>query len=99
MLNEFFVTVTEKLDPGLDRERAWRSVRSLFAWKPIPVDVRVLEIAWSLVERYELSWWDSLIVAAAQLTDSAYLLSEDLQEGQRFGDLEVINPFAGRPDP
>jgi len=46
-----------------------------------------------LSERYRLSWYDALIVAAAIAGESTLLLSEDLQHGQRFGDLRVQNPF------
>ena len=46
-----------------------------------------------LCGRYSLSWYDALIVAAAIEGESTLLLSEDLQDGQRFGDLRVQNPF------
>jgi predicted nucleic acid-binding protein len=44
-------------------------------------------------ERYRLSWYDSLIVAAAQRAGCDRLYSEDLQHGQLFGTLRVENPF------
>jgi len=47
-----------------------------------------------LQSRYRLSWYDALIVRAAQEADCRTLYSEDLQDGQRFGDLRVQNPFA-----
>ncbi len=43
------------------------------------------------------SWWDALIVAAAQRVGCRTLLSEDFQAGQKFGDLTVVNPFATAP--
>jgi len=46
-----------------------------------------------LSDRYRLSWYDALIVAAAIEGQSSLLFSEDLQHGQRFGDLRVQNPF------
>ena len=46
-----------------------------------------------LNERYRLSWYDALIVAAAIESQSTLLLSEDLQDGQRFDGLRVQNPF------
>lgn len=46
-----------------------------------------------LNERYRLSWYDALIVAAAIEGQSTLLLSEDLQDGQRFDSLRVQNPF------
>jgi predicted nucleic acid-binding protein len=43
--------------------------------------------------RYRLSWYDSLIVAAAIQAECQILMTEDLQHGQRFGDLRIENPF------
>ncbi len=46
-----------------------------------------------LTDRHRLSWYDSLIVAAAIDGGCGVLYSEDLQHGQRFGQLKVENPF------
>jgi predicted nucleic acid-binding protein len=43
--------------------------------------------------RYQLAWYDSLIVAAAMQAECEILYSEDLQNGQRFGKMQVKNPF------
>ena len=40
-----------------------------------------------------LSWYDSLIVAAAIHAECDHLFTEDLQHGRRFGDLQIVNPF------
>ncbi|MBM4274973.1 MAG: PIN domain-containing protein [Deltaproteobacteria bacterium] len=93
VLQEFYVTVTEKLDPGLDRASARHDVLFLLTWNPLPVEGRVMEGAWFIQDRHRLSWWDSLIVSAAQVADCNYLLTEDLQEHQEFGKVLVINPF------
>ncbi len=98
VLQDFYVTVTEKLRPGLDRETARREIRSLLPWRPVPVDGRVLEGAWLVQDRYRLSWWDALIASAAQAAECTYLLTEDLQGHQRIGSLQVVNPFLLSPD-
>jgi predicted nucleic acid-binding protein len=46
-----------------------------------------------LQSRYHLSWYDSLVVAAAIQADCELLLTEDLQHGQRFAKLRIENPF------
>ena len=97
VLNEFYVTVTDKLAPGLGRAEARKEVVSLFAWRPIPTDHRVLEGAWNLQDRYQLSWWDSLIVASARVAGCRYLLTEDLQHQQELEGLTVLDPFAVPP--
>ena len=97
VLQEMYATLTRKLKPGIAAPKAQRIVRALKAWQPIAIDFVVLERAWSLQERYALSWWDALIVAAAQLGTCRVLLTEDMQHRQVFGDVRVIDPFAS-PD-
>ncbi|MGD9239829.1 MAG: PIN domain-containing protein [Desulfobacterales bacterium] len=98
VLQEFYITVTEKLDPGLDRESARKDIRSLLPWRPISVDNRVFDGAWHIQDRFGLSWWDALIVSAALVADCRYLLTEDLQDSHIFGNLQVINPFHTEPE-
>ena len=97
VLSEFYVTVTTKLRPGMTPEIARRDVRALSAWRPVAVDNTVIQGAWLLQDRYGVSWWDALIVSAAQAADCEYLLSEDFQEGQEVGGIRVINPFKITP--
>jgi predicted nucleic acid-binding protein len=98
VLNEYYDIVTRKLKPGLDRQQARQDVRSLMAWRPLPLDAATIEAAGSVQDRFSLSWWDALVVAAAQRGGCRVLLSEDFQAGLRVGDLEVINPFHRDPD-
>ena len=93
ILNEYYVTVTQKLKPGLGREIAREDIRNLMTWRPAVVEEKVIESAWILQDRYAFSWWDSLIIAAAQKQDCDYLLSEDMQHEQAIGELRIINPF------
>lgn len=97
VLQEFYVTVTEKLRPGLSSDEARRDVRSFLAWRPIAMDGRVLEGAWLIQDQYKFSWWDALILSAAQVAECRYLLSEDLQEDQELGNLKIVNPFRTAP--
>lgn len=97
VLQEMYATLTRKLKPGIAAPKAQRIVRALRAWQPIAIDFTVVERAWSLQERYALSWWDALIVAAAQFGACRILLTEDIQHGQTIDALRVIDPFAS-PD-
>ena len=96
VLSEYYTTVTRKLRPGLAADKAWEDVTALFAWQPQEIDRHVLEQAREVERRYAFSWWDSMIVAAAQLQNCDVLLSEDLQHGWTCGTLTVRNPFADR---
>jgi predicted nucleic acid-binding protein len=97
VVQEYYVTVTRKLDPPRDRSDAREDVTSLVTWRPIPIGLPTIDVAWGIEDRFGLSWWDALIVAAAQIGECAYLLSEDLQEGQDFEGVTVISPFSKSP--
>ena len=94
VLQELYSALTRKLVPAFDAHEARALVRDLAAWNPLAVDLPLLNGAWALQDRYSLSWWDALIVAAARSSDCRVLLTEDLQHGQMFGTLRVIDPFA-----
>lgn len=94
VLSEFYYNATRKLSPRVAVSDAWSRVQTYFAWNPQPVDVALLGRAKEIVERWRLSWWDSLVVAAAEFQDCSVLLTEDLQEGAVFGTVTVRSPFA-----
>lgn len=94
VLQELYSTLTRKLKPRFDVDRARALVRGLAAWQPVATDVALLERAWRLEARFSLSWWDALIVAAAQASECRVLLTEDLQAGQMFETVRVVDPFA-----
>jgi len=94
VLQEYYVTVTRKLRPGLPPDMAREDIRDLLAWSPRPVTADVLESAWEIEDHWKLSWWDSLIVASALGCGVTTLLSEDLQDGLAVHSLKILNPFA-----
>lgn len=94
VLAEYYVNAARKLRPGVAQEVAWEDVKSYFTWKPLPIDEPLLRHARDVEQRWRLSWWDSMIVAAAQLQDCTVLLTEDLHEGMLFGALRVRSPFS-----
>jgi predicted nucleic acid-binding protein len=93
VLQEYYATTTRKLKPGLTPEQARADVRDLLAWRPVPAGAELLEAGWSVEDRFGLSCWDALIVAAANVAGCEYLLTEDLQHGAEFDGLRVVNPF------
>lgn len=96
VLQEFYDVATRKLAQyGVSAELARLDVRLLAEWNPPQLDLPLFEAAWSLVDRYNFSWWDALIVAAALRQECRTLLSEDMQHGLIIDDrLTLINPFA-----
>jgi predicted nucleic acid-binding protein len=95
VLQEFYANVSQKWPAA--RQQAQAEVRNLLAWRPVVVDAEVLEQAWKIQDRYQLSFWDALIVSAAKTASCRYLLTEDLQAGQDLDGLAVVNPFRSDP--
>jgi predicted nucleic acid-binding protein len=96
VLGEFYVNAVRKQPEA--REEARSEVRDLLAWKPIVADAALLERGWKIQDRYRLSYWDALIVAAAKATSCRYLLTEELQAEQELDGVEVVNPFLRDPE-
>lgn len=93
VLSEYYVTVTRKIKPAMAAAEAWDEIRNLLTWNPHPTDLELMLRAREIEQRYRLSWWDSMIVAAAQVQNCAVLLTEDLQDGAVYGGVTVRNPF------
>jgi predicted nucleic acid-binding protein len=96
VLGEFYVNAVRKQPAARDEVRA--EVRDLLAWNPIIADGMLLEQGWKIQDRYQFSYWDALIVAAAKVCCCRYLLTEDLQSGQKLDGIEVVNPFLCGPE-
>ncbi|MHB1872818.1 MAG: PIN domain-containing protein [Steroidobacteraceae bacterium] len=92
-LNEYYNAMSRQMRPPVPPAAAWDSVDALFACNPQAVDQTLLQRGRAVEERYTLSWWDSLVVAAAEAQACAVLLSEDLQDGCSYGTVTVLNPF------
>jgi predicted nucleic acid-binding protein len=93
VLSEFYVNVTRKLAVPIARVDAWQEVSTYLAWRPQPIDAALMRRAREIEQRHRLSWWDSMVVGAAQLQDCAILLTEDLQDGAVFGGVTAHSPF------
>jgi predicted nucleic acid-binding protein len=95
VLQEFYVNVLRKWPTARDLAR--QEIRNLLVWRPVTVSGELLEHGWKIQDRYQLSFWDALIVAAAKSSGCRFLLTEDLQVGQQLDGITVINPFQTQP--
>lgn len=93
VLQEFYVTVTRKLGRPLPRRTAREVIETYRAWPVHRPDADDIVTASRLEERHQLSFWDSLIIVSARRSGARSLLTDDLQDGQRFDGLEVVSPF------
>ena len=68
-------------------------ITALFPMAAVPTSPSLIISALRLQRGHQLSWFDSMIVAAALQGECRVLYTEDLQHGQKFGNLVVENPF------
>jgi predicted nucleic acid-binding protein len=93
VLQEFFVTVTKKALRPLSVEHALEWIEQLTAFPCHSVDHRIVRIAIEQSERHRISYWDAAILSAAQGMGCHTVYSEDLNDGQQYSGVRVINPF------
>ena len=79
---------------GYDQKKALQDIRKLRrTWSSIPQQWSTLEDAERLLSRFNLSWWDALLIAACLAGGVQRLYSEDFDAYTRIDGLELINPF------
>lgn len=98
VLNEFYSNARKKFSNAISAGDARAEVRRYQHWQPWSIDHATVESAWAIESRFDLNYWDALIVAAAQQQGCTHLLSEDLQHGQQIDGVQVVNPFKATPE-
>ena len=91
VLHEFYWNAVRKM--RLDADRAREIVEDLSHWRPVDTSLGLVQQAWHWMDAAQLSYWDALILAAAQRSGAQYLLSEDFQSDRVYGDVRVLNPL------
>jgi predicted nucleic acid-binding protein len=93
VFQEFYVTVTRKLPSKLSANEARETIKDFLSWPVHQITATDIFSASELEEKYGYSFWDSLVITAAQASGAAILYSEDMQDGQQIDGLKIINPF------
>jgi predicted nucleic acid-binding protein len=93
VLHEFYVNVTKKLKKPLTVAKAKQIIEEYLTWTVVDNTGTMVLDAIDLQQKAQLSFWDSLIVQAAIQSGCDRLYSEDMNAGQRFGPVTVVNPF------
>lgn len=95
VLQEFYYQVTRPSRPGrLSHESAIEVVEQMSNRPVLPVTIELLRTATMLSQRYQISYWDAAVIAAAVAMDCDAVYSEDLNSGQDYGGVLMINPFS-----
>ena len=93
ILHEFLGNVTRKIKVPLTPVVALEWVEQLGEQPCIPVDAALVKNAIVISERYRIHYYDGAIIAAAETLGASRLYTEDLNHGQFYGEVQVINPF------
>jgi predicted nucleic acid-binding protein len=93
VLQELCINLRRKVAVPLSTKEIRNLVRDYMAWDVVVNGpVSILE-ALDVQERYDMSFWDALILQAANSSGATTLYSEDLADGQKYGTVRVVNPL------
>lgn len=91
VLQEYANTALTKL--GQEPTVVLRQLALLESMRVVCPDARMVSRAVELKSLYQISFWDASILAAAESTGCSRLLTEDLNDGQMYGSIRVMNPL------
>ena len=93
VLQELYIALRRKVATPLSASEVEQILRDYFAWEVVVNTQESVIRAISLETRYKVSFWDGLILQAAEKAGAAIVYSEDLAHGQLYGSVRVMNLF------
>jgi predicted nucleic acid-binding protein len=95
VLQEFYVNVTRKIGVPLATVAAREVVRDYASWVESSITAATIVRGSEISEVWQISFWDGMILAAAEQSGAERLLTEDLNAGEKIAGIEIVNPFFG----
>ena len=95
VLQEFAISLRRKISPPLSTRETREWITQYMRWEVVVNTSRSVLNALEIEERYQISFWDALIVQAAESAGAETLYTEDLSDGQSYGTVRVVNPLLG----
>jgi predicted nucleic acid-binding protein len=93
VLQELCVNLRRKIARPLPVEEVRRLIQDYLSWEIVVNTSDAIIQALDIESRYKTSFWDALILQAAESCDATILYSEDLAAGQKYGSVRVVNPL------
>ena len=94
VLQELCVNLRRKAGRPIEFNALREIITDYLAWDVyVNTGASILE-ALEIEKRYRISFWDALIIQAAEASGATVLYSEDLSKGQKYGTVRVVNPLA-----
>ena len=91
VMGETFVSLIKKI--GIEPAEATDEIRKLAQFRVVDLTKAIVLRGLEIKASFGLSYWDSLIIAAAERASCPVVFSEDLNDGQQYGTVKVVNPF------
>lgn len=95
VLQELCVNLRRKVARPLGVDEIRRLIHDYISWEIVVNTPESVIQALEIEVRYKTSFWDALILQAAEQSGAAILYSEDLAAKQKYGTMRVLNPLAG----
>ncbi len=93
VLQELATTLTKKIPKTLPFDEVIEIISDLSHWQTISTDGALVIESLKIAARYKISTWDGLIIAAANRGNCKCIYSEDLNSGQKYSGVEIVNPL------
>ena len=94
VLQEFCVNLRRKAGQPLPADAVRRLIQDYSSWEIVVNTADSILQALDIEARYKISFWDALVLQAAESSGATLVYSEDLAGGQEYGSVRVVNPFA-----
>jgi predicted nucleic acid-binding protein len=93
VLQELCINIRRKSSHPLSVEETRRLIQDYSSWNIVINTAESVIEALDIESRYNISFWDALIVQAAWSSGVTVLYSEDLAHEQSYGSVRVVNPL------
>ncbi|HET7106779.1 MAG TPA: PIN domain-containing protein [Candidatus Acidoferrum sp.] len=93
VLQEFAVNLQRRITLSLTPQEVRARIVLYLDWEVVVIGKGAVLRGLDAKERYKISFWDAMIVQAAESAGCEVLYSEDLSHGQEYGGVLVVNPF------
>ena len=95
VLQELCINLRRRVTHPLPSGEIAKLIEDYLSWEIVVNTPQAIVAALGIEARYKISYWDALILHAAESCGAAVLYSEDLSHGQRYGVVEVVDPLRG----
>ena len=95
VLQELCINLRRKIARPIAVEEVRQLIQDYMSWEIVVNTAESVLEALEIEVRYKISFWDALVLHAAESSGAAILYSEDLAAGQSYGSIQVVNPLTG----